>query len=550
MKSFVVFLAFNVLILKSLNEEDIWCENNFNPINSVWVSNNFVSTSNDNGCPDGNTCGYLHINNGDSYIYRTDGDATTLKDLTISFKWDLNTNDETYFIIQYICDESVSNWNLLSNYSANTNIMRTEHLNLPDMCSHKRNIGIRFNLVSSFERITLYLSDVCLRGIPSILQLSESEIIFCESDFSDLSDWNNDGDLVAVNGDNNCPNNDRCGRIDTGNSDPVANGTIWRYADGTGKHYIYLTFMCKSVLNYMTQEYIEVQAMCDGNDNWETFGSYYNVQTSSSSVEFRLPYYCRNNSNIGIRIIVHQNDGITYFNNVCLQGYNISNSSLTGVVTQTSEPTEEPSTIPTQVPSLSPTMNPIIDQTIFPTINPSIAPTLLPTQLPTVSPSVNPSMFPSINPSSKQTTHPTITPTYLPSHTPTNIDIPLNVNESQDSRSKLSGWVITLFIVTGLLTTTLSILCIYFMYTIYKSSIHDSIETKTKESINMPPKISADTNNTLTFPANIVALPGESDIDIVYDDDSYTEQMYTNTDHTTTHGNVTITENDYVNTPM
>ena len=549
MKSFVVFLAFNVLILKSLNEEDIWCENNFNPINSVWVSNNFVSTSNDNGCPDGNTCGYLHINYGDSYIYRTDGDATTLKDLTISFKWYLDTNGETgnqYFIIQYICDESVSNWNVLSNYTANTNIMRTEHLKLPDMCSYKRNIGIRFNLVSSYQRISLYLSDVCLRGIPSILQLTQSEIIFCESNFSDLSDWNNDGDLVAVNGDINCPNNDRCGRIDTGISDPVVNGSIWRYADGTGKHYIYLTFTCKSGLNYMTNEYIEVQSMCDGNNDWETFGRYYNVQISSSSAEFRLPYYCRNNSNIGIRIIVHQNDGITYFNNVCLQGYNISNSSLTGPAMQT--------ILPTQVPSLLPTMNPIQDRTILPTINPSIAPTLLPTQLPTVSPSVapsvNPSMLPTINPSFKPTRVPTITPTYLPSHTPTNIDIPLNVNESQDSKSKLSGWVITLFIVTGILTTTLSILCVYFMYTIYKSSIHDSIETETKESINIPPKISANTNNPLTFPTNIVALPGESDIDIVYDDDSYTEQMYTNTDHTTTHGNVTITENDYVNTPM
>ena len=361
MANFVAFLW--ILIGKWMVncQNTIWCEDDFYPLDTnVWKSVYMQTRSNDFRCPGGTSeqCSRLNLDDGLAEVYRIDADGSDRKDMILTFKWltDSQLGMNGFFSIQYICDESLTNWMALSRLTdlENDNVWSSEiTLPLPDICDYKRNIGIKFYGKGS-SLADIYLRDVCLKGTQSQLNLNLPQTIFCETDFSDINDWQQDGDLTSVTNAGSCPANanynNKCGRIDTSDSDPQSSGRIWRFGDATGLHYITLKYTFSTGSNFDSNQNIEAQFSCGF--GWFTLGikTGFN-QVSSADEEYILPYYCRNSASIGISIIVNREDTRVYFNDVCLIGY-------PWTAPPTVATTISPSLIPTQTTSLIPTLTP------------------------------------------------------------------------------------------------------------------------------------------------------------------------------------------------
>ena len=368
---FFVFGIFSIVLLKS---DHIWCDNTFDT-NNDWNALGFSISGPVNVCPMGLSCGLLFPNDGYAEIYRNDGDGSEYKDIVLSFKWYLSVRflaDSHHFSIQYICDESVSNWITLTNYTGPDNFVNIETLNLPEMCNYKRNIGVKL-YVEGQVGAGVYIKDVCLNGTKSTLVLSSPQTIFCETDFANIDDWEDHGDLRSATSNAGCPQGlsygGDCGRIDTGDGQTTTSGSIWRYGNGIGLHYIFVTFTYQASTGFDMNDRIEVQSACD--TGWITFGRIFNVQSGVTDTRtFRLPYYCSNHDHIGIKIIIYQDNERVYFNDVCLKGYIISGTAM-----PTELPTVSPSTLPTVSPSMIPTEAPFITPTVSPSTSGTSSPT-------------------------------------------------------------------------------------------------------------------------------------------------------------------------------
>ena len=312
--------------------------------------------------------------------------------------------------------------------------------------------------------------------IATLIANIASEILWCETDFRDISDWITDGGLKSSNR-NNCLNNgyNECGHLDPNNGNYTE-----RISDAS--RYIALKITFKAFLDGRLEngEGFYVDYRCRG--NWNILYSFTNTTDSDiifNDTELLLPIERNLYSNVWIRFRFIADNEDMYFNDVCLTGELTSSPtnipSVSPTIDPTMNPSISPSIIPTEIPSNIPTETPSDIPTIIPTIYPSTTPTDIPSITPVIDPSIsptnNPSILPTIiptfstpNPTSIptifSTSNPTKYPSLIPSNSPSN-----NIDSSQKQSFSNSFWIIIIgFIDIFCVTLVLFLLRICMRY--------------------------------------------------------------------------------------
>ena len=346
-----------------------------------------------------------------------------------------------------------------------------------------------------------------------------SEILWCETDFSDISDWITDGGL-APSTKNDCQENgyNKCGHLDPNNGDYMQRNT-----DASRYINIKIRFTAFLAGDLENGEGFYVDSRCGG--NWIRLLSFTNVGLFDAQfigTELDLPSQCNLYNDVSVRFMFIADSEDMYFNDVCLTGDLTSSPTNNPILSTTIDPTMNPSIIPTEtrtdiptmiqtnipsniptetasdIPSLMPTNGPTIYPSSTPTIYPSITPIVTPViDSPTNNPSIQPTVIPTILPTSNPTTHPSLFPSNLS---------PKNSNSSQQPSFKKSFWIIIgcIGIFCVILMVFLFVICMRY----YSTKKH--LISKTNNNNKPVPSLPA---------SNIIALSNSiksSDIESMY----------------------------------